>query len=37
MCLACGNCSQEHIRTIDDSVDNTESSILFKEIMWQET
>lgn len=24
MCIKCGNCSKEHSRTIDDSIDETE-------------
>ena len=29
MCYNCGSCSNEHGRTVDDSVDEAESSTLF--------
>ena len=31
MCKECGNCSQEHTRTIDDSIDETLESVFKKE------
>ena len=30
MCRRCGNCSMEHTRTIDDSIDETEDLDLKK-------
>lgn len=30
MCRKCGNCSKEHSRTIDDSIDETEDLNLKK-------
>ncbi len=30
MCKACGNCSKQHPKTIDDSIDETIESIFTK-------
>jgi hypothetical protein len=29
MCKECGNCSKEHTKTIDDSIDIVEASIIY--------